>query len=131
MQVKIRTVGFVQAVSAVQAIGAAGKQVGGTLATFGSPLPYARPIERNEFLSGPRRGQIARRAGPARMFELGIRALMRQAPGILAQAVVRGPHAIGAAKRKIRDIGVREIQARTPVLHDKLRPSVRALERPR
>jgi hypothetical protein len=128
--VSIRTVGFVQAIGAMRALGAAGEAVNGPLATFGSRLPYARPIEKNEFLSGPRKGQIARRAGPARMFERGAADAQQLARQILPGAIVRGPAAVGAAKRRIRDYGLERIRKDTPVRSGKLRDSVSNLERP-
>jgi hypothetical protein len=130
VQVSIRTVGFVQAITAVQAIGEAGKAVNGPLATFGSRLPYARPIEKNEFLSGPRKGHIARRAGPARMFEQGAADAQQLARQILPGAIVRGPVAVGAAKRRVRDYGLERIRKYTPVRSGKLRDSASELNRP-
>lgn len=130
VQASIKMIGFVQALSAVRAIGEAGRAVNGPLASFGSRLPYARPIEKNEFLSGPRKGQIARRAGPANMFRDGVAATVPQVAPILGPAIVKGPAAVGQAKRKIRDIGLTEIKKRTPVRSTNLRESVQVLERP-
>jgi hypothetical protein len=130
MQVTIRLSGFVKVLTAIQAIGSAGKAVEGQLAAFGSSRPYARPIETNEFLSGPRKGQIARRAGPARMFEQGRNDARKLARQILPAAIVKGPASVGQAKRKIRDYGIERIRLYTPVRSGKLRDSVRDLNRP-
>lgn len=130
MQISIRLSGFVRVLTAVQAIGAGGKAVEGQLAAFGSPLAYARPIETNEFLTGPRRGHIARRAGPARMFEKGRNDARRLAVQILPAAIIAGPRAVGQAKRKIRNYGIERIRLYTPVRSGKLRTSVRDLNRP-
>jgi hypothetical protein len=123
--ISIKVTGFVQALSAVQAVGAAGKQVHGPLATFGSRLPYARFIE-----TGRSSKPQVRRAGPARMFELGVADAAKAAPAILGPAIVKGPAFIGPAKRKIRDIGIERIRARTPVRTGRLRASVSELNRP-
>ncbi len=130
MKVTIRLSGFVQVLTAIQAIGQAGRAVEGQIAAFGSPLPYARPIEKNEFLSGPRKGHIARRAGPARMFEKGRNDAKKLARQILPAAIVKGPASVGQAKRKIRDYGIERIRLYTPVRSGKLRDSVRELSRP-
>jgi hypothetical protein len=125
MQVRLKSTGFVQALSAVKAIGDAGKAVNGPLATFGSRLPYARFIE-----TGRSSRPQVRRAGPARMFEKGVQQAAAQAPAILGPAIMKGPAAVGAAKRKIRDIGLERIRALTPVRSGKLRASVSELNRP-
>lgn len=125
MNVTIRVVGYVKALSAVQAIGEAGKQVQGPLATFGSRLPYARFIE-----TGRSSKPQVRRAGPARMFELGVRETAQAAPAILGPAILRGTAAVGAAKRKLRDYGLERIRARTPVRTGRLRASVSEFNRP-
>jgi hypothetical protein len=122
--ISVRTVGFVQAISAVRAIGEAGKAVNGPLAAFGSRLPYARFIE-----TGRSSRQI-RRAGPARMFERGVADAAGYAREILPAAIVKGPAFIGPAKRKIRDRGLERIRALTPVRSGKLRDSVSELNRP-
>lgn len=124
VQVSIKLTGFVQALSAVQAVGAAGTAVNGALATFGSRLPYARFIETG------RSSRQVRRAGPARMFERGVAEAARQAPAILGPAIIKGPAAVGQAKRKIRDLGLERIRALTPVRSGKLRASVSELNRP-
>lgn len=125
MQVSIRTVGFVRAISAMQALGAAGKAVNGPLATFGSRLPYARFIE-----TGRSSKPQVRRAGPARMFERGAAETAQYTRQILPAAVVRGPAGVGAAKRKIRDYGLERIRKYTPVRSGRLRDSVSELNRP-
>jgi len=130
MQVLIKPSGFIQAVSMVKAIGEAGAALGGDIAVWGSGLPYSRPIEKNEFLTGPRRGQIARRAGPARMFELGSAQAIAEAPAILFAAIPKGAASVGQAKRKVRDNGVRYIRERTPVESGNLRESVGVITRP-
>lgn len=130
VNISIRMVGYVQALTSVQAVGEAGRAVNGSLATFLSRKAYARPIEKNEFLSGPRKGKIARRAGPAKMFEKGVAEAAAAAPGILGPAIPKGNASIGQAKRKIRDFGIERIRAYTPVRSGKLRDSVGVIERP-
>jgi hypothetical protein len=125
VQVSVRMTGFVEALSAVRAIGEAGKAVSGPLATFGSRLVYAPVIE-----TGMRGGRMWRRAGPALMFQRGVREAAVAAPAILGPAILRGPGAIGAAKRRIRDIGLEKIRALTPVRSGRLRASVSELNRP-
>lgn len=123
--VAIKMTGYVQALDKVRLLGTAAAAVNGPIATFGSRLPYARFIETGR--SG--RPQV-RRAGPARMFEQGVAEAARQAPAILGPAIPKGPAAVGQAKRKVRDIGLAAIRARTPVRSGKLRASVSNLERP-
>lgn len=125
VNVSIRMTGFVEALSAVRAIGEAGKAVNGPLATFGSRLPYAGVIE-----TGMRGGMMWRRAGPAGMFKRGVQEAADAAPAILGPAILKGPAAVGQAKRKIRDIGLDRIRALTPVRSGKLRASVSELNRP-
>lgn len=116
----ITTTGFVQALSAVKAIGEAGKAVTGPLATFVSRLPYARPVETRW-----RRG-----SGGARMFQRGVADAAKAAPAILGPAILKGPAAVGQAKRKLRDLGLERIRAYTPVRTGKLRASVSVADRP-
>jgi hypothetical protein len=123
--VTIRTVGFVQAISAVRAIRDGGRAVNGPLAAFGSRLPYARFIE-----TGRSAKPQVRHAGPARMFERGVADAQQLARQILPGAIVRGPAAVGAAKRRIRDYGIERIRKYTPVRSGKLRDSVSELNRP-
>lgn len=125
MNISIKITGYVRALSAVQAIGAAGTAVNGPLATWGSRSPYARFIE-----TGRSSKPQVRRAGPARMFERGAADAAAQAPAILGPAIVKGVAAVGAAKRKLRDIGIERIRAYTPVRSGRLRTSVSELNRP-
>jgi len=125
MNVKITMTGFVQALTAVQAIGAAGKAVHGPLATFGSTAVYAGVIE-----TGVRGGRMWRRAGPALMFKKGVSEAAAAAPAILGPAILKGAAAVGQAKARIRTLGVERIRAYTPVRSGKLRASVRELNRP-
>jgi hypothetical protein len=125
MQVTIRAVGFVETLGKVRALGDAAQQVNGPLATFGSRLPYARFIE-----EGRSNKPQVRRAGPARMFQRGVAEAAAQAPAIIGPAIIRGPAAVGQAKRRIRDIGLERIRALTPVRSGALRASVSELNRP-
>jgi hypothetical protein len=117
--------GFVEALSAIRAVGEAGKAVNGPLATFLSASPYAKVIE-----TGMRGGRMWRRAGPALMFQRGVQEAAAAAPAILGPAILKGPAAVGQAKRKIRDIGIERIRALTPVRSGKLRASVSEGNRP-
>lgn len=125
MDVRIRMVGFVETLTTVRAIGDAGKAVNGPLATWGSRLPYARFIE-----TGRSAKPQVRRAGPARMFARGAAEAAREAARVLPGAIVRGPAAVGAAKRRIRDYGLDRIRKYTPVRSGALRDSVSELNRP-
>ena len=122
--VSIKMTGYVEALNKVQVLGQSATLVNGPIATFGSRLPYARFIETG------RSSRQVRRAGPARMFEQGVRAAAQATPAILGPAIVKGPAAVGQAKRKIRDIGLERIRALTPVRSGKLRASVSELNRP-
>jgi len=127
MVASIRTFGFVKVLNAVRAIGAAGREVQGSLAAFGSPLPYTYGIEKGK----TRSGRLARRAGPARMFGRVAADVQAEARRILPAAVVRGPRSVGQAKRRLRDYGVERVRKYTPVRSGDLRDSVRELSRPR
>lgn len=125
MQVTIRTVGYVQALTSVQAVGEAGRAVNGSLATFVSRLPYAKFIE-----TGRSSKPQVRRAGPAHNFTKGVAEAAAAAPGILGPALLKGNASIGQAKRKLRDLGIERIRAYTPVRSGRLRDSVGVAERP-
>lgn len=123
--VSIKMTGYVQAVDKVKLLGAGAAAVNGPIATFGSRLPYARFIE-----TGRSSRPQVRRAGPARMFALGVADAAAAAPAILAPALPKGPAAVDQAKRKVRDIGLQAIRSRTPVRSGRLRASVSELNRP-
>lgn len=125
VSISIKVVGYVQALSAVKAIGEAGAAVNGPLATFISRLPYARFIE-----TGRSSKPQVRRAGPAKMFEKGVAEAAAAAPDILGPAIVKGAAAVGQAKRKLRDLGQERIRAYTPVRSGRLRDSVSVADRP-
>lgn len=125
MPLSIRVTGHVQTLSAIRALGAAGKAVAGPLAAWGSSLPYAHFIE-----TGRSARPQVRRAGPARMFERGIAQTLPAVPGIMLPAIAHGAAAVGQAKRKVRDTGIKNIRALTPVRSGRLRDSVRELRRP-
>lgn len=126
MQISIRTGGFVERLTAVRAIGEAGRAVNGPLAAFGSRLPYTFGIETGRH----RGGRLARRAGGAFMFRQGAADAQQLARQILPAAIVRGPAAVGQAKRKLRDYGIERIRKYTPVRSGRLRNSVSELNRP-
>ncbi len=122
--VDIKITGMVERLTAIRAIGEAGKAVNGPLATFLSRSSYARFIETG------RSSRQVRRAGAARMFALGVAEAATQAPAILGPAILKGTASVGQAKRKLRDIGLAAIKKRTPVDTGALRDSVSAGERP-
>lgn len=124
MQVTIRETGHVQMLNAIKALGEAGRAVNGPIATWGSTLPYA------QFIETGRSSRQVRRAGPALMFARGIAATLPAVPGIMLPAIPKGAGSVGQAKRKVRDLGIKNIQALTPVRSGKLRASVRELTRP-
>jgi hypothetical protein len=123
--ISIKTVGYVQVLDKIKLLGAGAEAVNGPIASFGSRLPYASFIE-----TGRSNRPQVRRAGPARMFALGVADAAKATPAILAPAIPKGPAAVGQAKRKIRDIGIAAIRSRTPVRSGKLRASVSELNRP-
>lgn len=125
MQVTIKVTGHVEQLNAVKALGEAGKAVTGPIATWGSTLPYANVIE-----TGRRYGRPWRKAGPALMFQRGIAQTLPAVPGIMLPAIPKGAGSVGQAKRKVRDLGIKNIQALTPVRSGRLRASVRELTRP-
>lgn len=123
--VTIRVTGYVETVSALRALGDAGRSVQGPFLNFGSRKPYAWNIE-----TGMRLGRAWRRAGPALMFQRGVSDLMPQLAGIFGPALARGAASIGQAKRRGRDLGISLIQKYTPVRFGALRDSVQELTRP-
>lgn len=125
VSVTIRVTGHVQILNAIKALGEAGRAVNGPIATWGSTLPYAGVIE-----TGMRGGRMWRRAGPALMFHRGIAATLPQVPAIMLPAIPKGAGSVGQAKRKVRDLGIKNIQDLTPVRSGRLRASVRQLTRP-
>ena len=127
VSISLRMGGFVKVINAIRAIGSAGSSVQGSLAAFGSPLPYTYGIEKGR----DRSGRLRRRAGPARMFERGAADAQDLARHILPAAIVKGPRAVGQAKRKVRDHGIGRIRQYTPVRSGALRGSVREMSRPR
>jgi hypothetical protein len=118
--ITIKMTGYVQALDKVKLLGAGAAAANGPLVTLGSRLPYARRIE----LPG------WRRAGGAFMFLTGIKAAAEVGRTDLPGAIIRGPAAVGATKRKMRDRGVMVTRANTPVRSGKLRASVSELNRP-
>jgi hypothetical protein len=125
MQVTIRSVGYVQCVSALKALGEAGRAVSGPFANWGSRLPYASVIE-----TGMRYGRPWRKAGPALMFQRGVAETLPQIPAIVGPAIEKGAASVGQAKRKVRDLGIANIRKYTPVRSGALRDSVQELTRP-
>lgn len=121
----LKMTGYVQVLDKVKLLGAGAAAVNGPIASFGSRLPYARFIE-----TGRSRRPQVRRAGPALMFAKGVAMTAQAAPAILEPALVKGPAAVGQAKRKVRDLGIQNIRALTPVRSGKLRASVSELNRP-
>lgn len=120
MQITIRETGLVQVLSAVRALGEAGAAVAGPIATWGSPVVYAGPVE-YRWRTG---------SGGARMFQRGVAQTLPAVPGIIGPAIPRGAAAVGQAKRAVRDLGIANIKALTPVLTGRLRASVTDLSRP-
>jgi hypothetical protein len=123
---RIVVTGMVQCLSAVRAIGEAGKAVNGPIASWGSRSPYAGVIE-----TGMRGGRMWRRAGPARMFQKGVAETLPQVGPIMLPAILKGAASVGQAKRRVRDLGIANIQKYTPVRSGALRASVQELTRPR
>lgn len=125
MPVTIRQTGYVQCVSALRALGEAGKAITGPFLNFGSRSPYAGVIE-----TGMRKGRMWRKAGPALMFQKGVSETLPQVPIIVGPSLAKGAASVGQAKRKIRDLGIANIRKYTPVRSGALRDSVTELTRP-
>jgi hypothetical protein len=123
---EIRMTGMAKALSAVHLVGEGAAAANGPIAAWTSPLIYAPIIE-----TGRRGGRMWRKAGPAEMFKKGLADTAAVAPGIMGPAIVKGPSAVGAARRAIQQLGVTNIQRYTPVRTGALRNSVRAVSRPR
>jgi hypothetical protein len=125
MQATIRESGMAAMRSHLAGVVAAGKAISGPIISLTSPLPYARFIE-----TGRSSRPQVRRAGPARMFELGITAVRPQIGPALLKAIPGGAGAVQAAKRSLNQRAVEEVQKRTPVRSGALRASVRPSGRP-
>jgi hypothetical protein len=126
VSVTIRETGMAAMRAHLAGVVAAGKAVSGPIISLSSSLPYAGPVERGRTASG----RWVRRAGPARMFELGIAAVRPQIGPALLKAIPGGAAAVQAAKRSLNQRAVEEVQKRTPVRSGALRASVRPSERP-
>jgi hypothetical protein len=126
LMVSIRMDGMAQALTAVKLLGDGAKEASGPIAAWSSPLVYAPIIE-----TGMRGGRMWRRAGPARMFERGLAETAAAVPGILGPAIIKGPSAVGGARRSIQTLGETNIRKFTPVRTGALRSSVTAVSRPR
>jgi hypothetical protein len=124
--VAITMTGMAQALTAVQVLGAGAQAANGPIAAWTSPLVYSGIIE-----TGMRGGRMWRRAGPARMFQKGIAETAPAVPGILGPAIIKGPAAVGGARRTIQVLGRENIRKNTPVRSGALRNSVTAVSRPR
>jgi hypothetical protein len=123
--VSITMTGMAQALTSIKMLGEGAKAAAGPIAAFSSDKPYAHFIETG------RSSRQVRKAGPALMFQKGIAETAAAAPGILGPALVKGPSAVGGARRSIQAFGVAAIQKYTPVRTGALRASVRAVSRPR
>jgi hypothetical protein len=125
VQARITSSGFPQARTLLRGVAAAGRALSGPLVSLSSNKPYARYIETGTS------SRARRRAGPARMFELGIAAVRPQIGPTIARAIPGGAAAVETAKRQLNDRAVAEVRARTPVVSGALRASVQPSERPR
>lgn len=125
MQVTIKETGMAKALSATQVYGAGAKAAHGPIAAWTSNKPYAGFIETG------RSSRQVRRAGPARMFAQGVAETATQVPAIMGPAVIKGPAAVGGARRQIQNLGVTNIRKRTPVKTGALRDSIEPVSRPR
>jgi hypothetical protein len=121
VSVSIKMVGMAQALKAVQVIGAGGEAASGPIASWTSPLRYAGPVE-----------YVWRKgSGGAHMFQKGIAETAQTVPGIMGPAIIKGPAAVGGARRQIQNLGAENIRKYTPVRTGRLRASVTAVSRPR
>lgn len=119
--VEITMTGMAQALTAVKMLEDGARAAAGPIAAWTSPLRYAGPVE-----------YVWRKgSGGARMFAKGVQETAAAAPGIMGPALVKGPSAVGGARRSIQALGVSNIQRYTPVRTGALRASVRAVSRPR
>jgi hypothetical protein len=124
MQVSIRESGMAAMRTHLAGVVAAGKAVSGPIISLTNKEAYAGPIERGKFLSGPRAGRVARKAGGAFMYREGIRAMQPKIGPALLAAIPKGAAGVMSAKKKLNDDAVVEVQARTPVRSGKLRAGV-------
>lgn len=127
MQVTIREQGLAKALKATQVYGEGARAANGPIAAWSSNKPYAFGIETGRHP----RGRLARAAGGAFMFKKGIAETATQVPGIMGPAIIKGPAAVGGARRKIQNEGQKNIQKYTPVRSGALRDSIQAVSRPR
>jgi hypothetical protein len=121
----IQVKGMARALKATEVYGAGAAEANGPIAAWSSDKPYARFIETG------RSSRQVRRAGPARMFERGVADTAREVPAVMGPAIVKGPNAVGGARRSIQRKGVTNIRKYTPVVSGALRDSIRPVSRPR
>lgn len=126
----ITVTGLAQMKAAVTGMVAAGKAFAGPIITLRNVEPYARPIETGFFKTGPRAGQVARKAGGAFMYREGIRAVQPRIGLTIVAAIPQGAAGVQAAKKKLNDDAVNEVRSRTPVVSGALQRGVEPLERP-
>lgn len=111
------------ALKALGDLAAGARAAGGARVEVGSDEPYAYGIE-----TGFRRsGRLARRAGGAWMLRDAKAAVEPQIEAVVGAALPHGAAATDTAFRRLGEILVGEIQARTPVVSGRLRDSMRVL----
>lgn len=107
---QVKTTGIKETVAALGKVAAGGRASNGLLAGAALTVPWGGFLETGK----DKRGRV-RRAGPAWMFRDGGRAATPQVQRLVADAVPKGPQAVGQAKAKGEKILVNEIRSRTPV----------------
>lgn len=113
MQLSIKVDGAERVRSLLGGIAAAAVRTQGPIISLSSDAPYARYVEEGV------RGRPARR-----MFADGIAAMRSRIGPRLVPALLKGPSAVDAEKRKLNDEAVEEVRKRTPVRTGRLRASV-------
>lgn len=121
MVASIRTFGFPKAIGFLKRIADAAVHANGPIISLTNIERYAYGIETGRTRSGRR----ARRAGGAYMYRDGIKAMQPKVRSTIAQAVVKGPSEVDAAKRKLNNDAVGEVVKRTPKRSGALRAGVR------
>jgi hypothetical protein len=132
LQLSITSKGIPEVRSFLGAVQAGAKAASGPIIVLTNKEPYASPIETGRFKSGPRAGQVARKAGGAFMYKRGIDEVRPQIGPALAKAIVSGggAAAVQAAEKDLNDKAVEAVQKNTPVRSGNLRAGVMPSGRP-
>jgi hypothetical protein len=126
--VDVTLAGHERALSVLDLLGNAAREVGRTRLEIGTGLPYGHWIEEGFYLSG-RPGR--RRAGGAHMLRAGLEEMERAAPDAIARNLERGPGVVRNALAGVAARGTDIARQRTPVVSGSLRASIHSSVGPR